>query len=83
LIVVNFVAACRLISMAALRSSCFWSSSYVAGSGKKKKEIPYKRTFEGHRVHNGYTILSLNPKMIGWVTSVSNTRIYVWLPFYG
>ena len=27
----------------------------------RKKEIPYKRACEGHRVHGGYTILSLNP----------------------
>jgi hypothetical protein len=40
---------------------------------KEKKEIPYKRAFKGHRVHNGYTVLSLNPKMRGWVTSVSST----------
>ncbi len=27
---------------------------------KEKKEIPYERAFEGHRVHNGYAVLSLN-----------------------
>ena len=41
---------------------------------ERKKEIPYKRAFEGHRVHSGYTFLSLKPKMKGWVTSVSNRK---------
>jgi hypothetical protein len=40
-------------------------SSYrpqLSPDGKKeKKEIPYKRACEGHRVHGGYTDLSLNP----------------------
>jgi hypothetical protein len=42
---------------------------------KEKKEIPYKKAFEGHRVHSGYKTLSLNPAIRGWVTSVSNTSI--------
>ncbi len=27
---------------------------------ERKKEIPYKRACKGHRVHDGYTVLSLN-----------------------
>ena len=30
-------------------------------NGRKKGKIPYKRACEGHRVHGGYTLLSLNP----------------------
>ena len=35
----------------------------------RKKEIPYKRACEGHRVHGGYTIISLNPILGGKLTS--------------
>jgi len=35
----------------------------------EKKEIPYKRACEGHRVHSGYTVLSLNPIPGGKITN--------------
>ena len=37
----------------------------VSGPERKKKEIPHKRAFKGHRVHSGYTVLPLNPKCEG------------------
>ena len=40
---------------------------------EKRKKIPFKRVFKGHRINSGYAILSLNTKMRGWATSVSNT----------
>ncbi len=36
-----------------------------ATARKKRKNIPYMRAFEGHRVHNGYAVLSLYPKRGG------------------
>ena len=38
-------------------------------SEKRKREIPHKRACEGHRVHNGYTVLSLNPTPGGKITN--------------
>ncbi len=39
----------------------------------RKKKIPYKRAFEGRRVHSGYKVLSLNPKCEGVWFNSSNT----------
>jgi len=39
----------------------------------EKKEIPYNGASKGHRVHNGYTVLSPNPKSEGVGINSSNT----------
>ena len=36
---------------------------------ERKKEIPYTRACEGHRVRGGYTILSPNPILGGKLTN--------------
>ena len=57
----------------------FGTKAYGIGScivvlKERKKEIPYMRAFEGHRVHRGCAVLSLNPKCEGVGINSGNTR---------